>query len=68
MFDLAEFKKICWEKKITLSSVAATLGIAETTLYRKLNRNGDFTRSEIEAIISYLDLDEKNALAIFFHY
>ena len=48
MFDATEFKNCCKSKKLRLQTVAETIGIDKTTLYRKSKRETDFTLGEIE--------------------
>jgi predicted DNA-binding transcriptional regulator AlpA len=49
---------------ITSKEVAKILGINESTLYRKINSEGNFTRKEIKILIDTLGL--KNPEEIFF--
>lgn len=51
-----------------MSSVGLSkaLGIAESTFFRKLGGQADFTLSEIHGIITILNLDERDVKNIFF--
>lgn len=64
MFDRNRFKAQCVLKNMTLRDVAKELGINESTLYRKIQRDGDFTRDEINKLIMILDIS--NPEVIFF--
>lgn len=64
MFDKAKFKYYADKQGITMADIAATLGINIVTLYRKLNRCGDFSRAEIQILLAYLKIE--NAEEIFF--
>lgn len=55
------------EAGFTISSFADAVNIDRTTLYRRLNREGDdFTISEVNRIIKVLGLDAKTATLIFY--
>lgn len=45
-------------------AVSEALGINETTFYRKLNNDGDFSRKEIVQLIKVLNIDDP--MLIFF--
>lgn len=64
MFDERRFNAQLVLKGITKLEVANALGIKESTLYRKIKRNGDFTRAEIEKLIELLDFE--NPMKVFF--
>lgn len=53
------------ENDMTLESFATELGINYSTLYRKLNGESDFTRSEIQISKNVLKLDVNTADSIF---
>ena len=40
------------ENDVSIEKLAAIIGISKTTLYRKINGESDFYRSEIQAISS----------------
>lgn len=58
MFNLAEFRAAVARRGMTKKEVAAALGISEVTLWRKLNRDGDFTREEINTLIDTLQIED----------
>lgn len=58
MFNLAEFRAACARSGKTKKEVAEILGISEVTLWRKLNRGGDFTREEINKLIDGLAIND----------
>ena len=43
---------------MTGKDLATELGIAETTLYRKMGNDGDFSRSEINRIMEILSIED----------
>lgn len=64
MFDKNRFKAQLVLSGITSKELATKLGINESTLYRKINANGNFTREEISKITIILKID--NPKDIFF--
>ena len=64
MFDVRRFKAQLVLKGVTGKMLAEKLHINESTLYRKINANGDFSREEINIMIEYLEIE--NPLEIFF--
>ena len=50
-----------------ISDLINCLKITKCTFYRKLKRNGDFNRDEIEKIINFLSLEESETKEIFFN-
>lgn len=64
MFDTKRFKAQLVLRGITNKMLAERLGINESTLYRKINADGDFSREEINIMIDYLSID--NPADIFF--
>lgn len=53
-------------KNINLLKLGEILKISRTALYRKMNGQSDFTRSEIQVIINTLELDKDKTESIFF--
>ena len=52
---------------LNIKKVAETIGIDESTFYRKLKANGEtFTVKEVYAIIDILNIDKRDAGEIFF--
>lgn len=64
MFDKNKFRAQMILVGITSKKLADELGINESTLYRKINANGNFTRDEISQLVSILKID--NPQDIFF--
>ncbi len=64
MFDKNKFKAQIVLMGMTSKELAEKLGINESTLYRKVNNNGNFTREEISAITAILRIE--NPAEIFF--
>ena len=50
----------------SMQDVAEWLDINLSTLYRKISRNGDFSRAEIKILTKRLNLDEQERDSIFF--
>ena len=49
---------------MTIKQVAKILGVTTSTIYRKIRRNGDFSRSEIQKLISAIPMN--NPMEVFF--
>lgn len=64
MFDQKRFKAQMVMMGISAKDIAAALSINESTFYRKIKANGDFTRSEINILIEVLKIE--NPECIFF--
>lgn len=64
MFKENEFRAQIVRAGKTQKDVAAYLHINESTLYRKIKADGDFSRKEINALIIFLDI--KHPEEIFF--
>ncbi len=62
MFNKNKFKGCVYSSGLTMKEVALKLGINETTLYRKINRDGDFSRSEINELIELLKITNPNEI------
>ena len=58
MFDYTEFKVQVVRAHKTNKEIAEYLGIDESTLWRKLQNNGSFTREEISKLIMFLDIED----------
>lgn len=58
MFDKNRFRAQLVLRNVTHKRLAEVLGIDESTLYRKINNNGAFTRDEINQMIEYLMIDD----------
>lgn len=58
MFNETEFKVMVIRAHKTNKEVAEYLGIDESTLWRKLQNNGRFTREEISKLIVFLDIED----------
>ncbi|MBO5090168.1 MAG: hypothetical protein J6C27_04585 [Clostridia bacterium] len=66
MFNQNLLKAKLVEKGISVIQLCNDLGICEATFYRKLIRNGDFSRFEIKCITETLGLSEEERDKIFF--
>lgn len=52
------------EKKVTIMEMCEVLGISRSAFYRKCNGISEFTQSEIQTIVDYLELS--SPMGIFF--
>lgn len=50
----------------TVTDVENALGISRTALYRKMNQKSEFTRDEIQGLITFLGLSNEETMSIFF--
>ena len=66
MFSEAEFRASMARSGFTQERLANEIGITATTLYRKMKRGGDFSRSEINSIIDVLGIDQPEQVAMIF--
>ena len=58
MFDRRKFQAQMVLTGINGKELSAQLGINESTFYRKLSNNGDFSRKEIASLIRILNIDD----------
>ena len=66
MFRVEKFEEKRFEKGLTLAQLAASIGVGEATLHRKLADCGDFTRNEIQLLWHRLELSVTEMEDIFF--
>lgn len=66
MFNRNLFKSKIVEKGISIIDLCKELGICEATFYRKISRDGDFSREEIEKTVNMLNLSLEESNNIFF--
>lgn len=66
MFNQNLLKAKIVEKNISVIEICNELGICEATFYRKMSRNGDFSRFEIGKITNILKLTNDERDNIFF--
>lgn len=64
MFKENEFRAQVVRAGKTMKEVAECLGVDESTVYRKIKANGDFSRDQINKLISFLEIE--NPSFIFF--
>lgn len=64
MFDRRRLQAQMVLKGINAKELSKAIGINESTLYRKMNNDGDFSRQEINKIIEVLEIE--NPMDIFF--
>lgn len=58
MFEPTKFKAAVVLSGMTMKDVAAQIGVDESTLYRKINDNGRFTRMEIVKLVEILKIEK----------
>ncbi len=66
MFNQNLLKAKMIEKGVTALSICNETGICEATFYRKIARDGDFSRFEIGKIAELLELTKQDRDKIFF--
>lgn len=64
--DAHLLKYYCYKNGLSLSRLAETLGMSESTLYRKISGDSDFYRHEIIEIRGVLNLSPDEVSKIFF--
>lgn len=64
MFDRRRLQAQMVLKGINAKKLSEALGINESTFYRKMNNDGDFSRQEINTIVEVLEIE--NPVDIFF--
>lgn len=62
MFDKKRFKAAMVIKDINVAGLAKELGVNESTLYRKINNDGNFTRDEIAKLVNILDIEDVDSI------
>lgn len=58
MFDKKRLQAQMVLKDINAEELSEQLGINPSTFYRKMNNDGDFSRSEIEKMIIILEIND----------
>ena len=66
MFNKNKFKAKITESGLSVEKLANILGISAVTLYRKMNGNSDFSRSEMQIIRQALKINLAEMDEIFF--
>lgn len=66
MFNRKLFEAYVLTSGKSMKAVAKALGMNATTLYRKLDDNGRFTRNEIYLFCEYLNISPEAMVTIFF--
>ena len=67
MVNLKKFKRILKQKNSSIQQVAEDLSVNKSTIYRKLQNNGEsFTIKEINTIVNNLNLSKEDIINIFF--
>lgn len=66
MFNQNLLKAKAVERGVSIAKLARSIEKSEPTFYRKLARNGDFSRFEIGRIVEVLSLTQEETNNIFF--
>lgn len=66
MFHENELRAEMVRSGVTVGKLVEALNINQSTFYRKMTKEGDFTRAEIGKIIELLGLDNETVERIFF--
>lgn len=66
MFKANLFKAALVARGVSQSDLAKHLQLDQSTIYRKIQANGNFSREEINSIIDYLGLSSAEYKEIFF--
>ena len=62
MFNKSEFKAQVARSETTYKEIAENLGIDESTLWRKIQNDGSFTRKEINKLIIILNIESPETI------
>ena len=62
MFKVNEFRAALARAGKTQKDLAQVLNINESTLWRKINNDGNFTRQEINTIIEFLGIEDPKTI------
>lgn len=60
-FNEKKFRVACIEKGISLKEIAKQLGMNYSSLYRKLQSGGNFTRNQIQTLYTIFGVETANA-------
>ncbi len=67
MIDTNKFRAIIIERNTSIEEISSKLGVNKSTIYRKLQQNGDtFTLKEVNIIAQTLNLTINEMIKIFF--
>lgn len=61
-FNRLEFNAQLARKDMSVKDLAESIKMPLSTMYRKLNNNGDFDRVEIANIVETLDIDDPSKI------
>ena len=65
--DVSLLRAKMHERKMSISALSESIGIDDSTFYRKVNENGEkFTVAQARAMASLLELTPEDTTAIFF--
>ena len=66
MFDKSAFNAAIEKRGVKITALARAMGISPSTIYKKNERNGDYTVPEIIAFCEFLNLTPQERDRIFF--
>lgn len=58
MFNLTQLNVVLAEQDMTKKDLASLLNIDEATLYRRLKKDGDFRKKEIDKMIGFFGFEK----------
>lgn len=61
-FNRREFNAQLARKGMSVQKLAEDIGMPVSTMYRKLNNNGDFDRIEIANIVESLEIEDPSVI------
>lgn len=61
-FNRLEFNAQLARKGMSVQKLADDIGMPVSTMYRKLNNNGDFDRAEIANIVERLEIEDPSKI------
>ena len=61
-FNRLEFNAQLARKDMSIKDLAESINMPLSTMYRKLNNNGDFDRVEIANIVERLDIEDPSKI------
>lgn len=62
LFDEKKFRAALALRGMTMKELCEKIGMSAPTLYRKLRRDGDFSRSEMNKIIIALNIEDPESI------
>ena len=66
MFNESAFFEAVKKRGVKVTAIARAMGVSPSTIYKKNERNGDYTVPEIQVFCEFLNLTVEERDAIFF--